>query len=93
MWYSFLLNVALGIVALLTMLFCIGSLDEAINAEVPYLQLFLNTGSQTLAIVLIVLLFVLIFSGNITCLATTSREVFAFSRDHGFPFSRWMAKM
>lgn len=93
MWWSYVLNASLGIITLITMLFCIGPLDDALNAEVPYLQLFLNTGSQTLAIILTILLFVLIFSGNITCLATTSREVFAFSRDRGFPFSRFMAKM
>lgn len=93
MVWSFVLNVSLGIVALITMLFCIGSLDDALNAEVPYLQLFLNTGSQPLALVLIILLFILIFSGNITALATTSREVFAFSRDHGFPLSRFLSRI
>jgi len=93
MWWSFFLNVGLGIVALITMLFCIGTLDEAINAEVPYIQLFLNSGSKPLALVLLILLLILIFSGNITALATTSREVFAFSRDKGFPFSRWLSRM
>jgi len=93
MWWSFLLNVSMGIVTLITMLFCIGPLEDAINAETPYLQLFLNSGSNAVAFVLCILLLVLIFSGNITALATTSREVFAFSRDRGFPFSRWLSKM
>jgi amino acid transporter len=93
MWYSYVLNVGLGIIALITMLFCIGPLEDALNAEVPYLQLFLNTGSQTVAIILTIGLFLLIFSGNVTALATTSREVFAFSRDKGFPFSRWLSRI
>lgn len=93
MWWSFLLNVSMGIVTLITMLFCIGSLDDAINAETPYLQLFLNTGSNAAAFVFCILLLVLIYSGDITALATTSREVFAFSRDRGFPFSRWLSKI
>ena len=93
MWWSYLLNVGLGIVTLITMLFCIGPLEDAVNAEIPYLQLFLNSGSQTLAIVLTIGLFIIIFSGNITALATTSREVFAFSRDKGLPFSRWLSRM
>ncbi|KAK5084647.1 hypothetical protein LTR05_005725 [Lithohypha guttulata] len=93
MWWSYVLNATLGFVALITMLFCIGSLDDAINSESPYLQLFLNTGSHAVAYVLLILLFLLIYSGNITCLATASREVFAFSRDKGFPFSHLWSKM
>lgn len=93
MWWSYVLNTLLGIVALITMLFCIGSLEDAVNAEAPYLQLFLNTGSQAVAYVLLVLVFILIYSGNVTCLATAARELFAFSRDKGFPFSNWLSKM
>lgn len=93
MWWSFILNVLLGIIMLITMLFCIGSLEETLDAEIPYIQLFINTDSSAVAYVLTVMLLVLVFSGNITALATTSREVFAFSRDRGFPFSRWLSKM
>lgn len=93
MWWSYVLNAALGVIALVTMLFCIGTLDDAINAEAPYLQLFLNTGSTAAATALTIIVFLLIFAGNITVLATASREVFAFSRDKGFPFSRWLSKM
>ena len=93
MWWSFLLNVGMGIAILITMLFCIGSLDDAINAEIPYIQLFFNTGSDAVALALTIILLILIFSGNITALATTSREVFAFSRDRGFPFSRWLSEI
>ncbi|KAF2101597.1 amino acid transporter [Rhizodiscina lignyota] len=91
MWWSFWLNLAMGIVILITMLFCIGPLDDALNSEVPYLALFQNSGSNALALVLLIILFILIFSGNITCLATVAREVWAFSRDHGFPFSHWIS--
>lgn len=93
MWWSYIINAILGIVALLVMLFCIGTLEEATSVEVPYLQLFLNTGSQPIAYVLLIILFLLIFSGNITTLATASREVFAFSRDKGLPGSRFWSKM
>lgn len=83
----------MGITMLITMLFCIGDLEAAMAAEVPYLQLFTNTGSKALALALTIILFLLIFSGNITALATTSREVFAFSRDRGFPFSHWLSRI
>ena len=52
-----------------------------INSDVPYLILFNNTGSPALSIVLNVILFLLIYSGNVTALATGSREMWAFARD------------
>lgn len=93
MWWSYLLNVFMGIVILITMLFCIGDLNDAINSPAPYLSLFNNTGSVGVAMTLTVILFLLIFSGNVTALATTSREAWAFSRDQGFPFSQWISRV
>jgi choline transport protein len=75
------------------MLFLIGDLEAALEADAPYLNLFVNTGSTGVALMLTIILFFLIFSGNITALATTSRELWAFSRDKGFPFSRWISHM
>ncbi|KAK8177984.1 amino acid transporter-like protein [Phyllosticta citrichinensis] len=93
MWWSYVVNVLLGIVTLITMLFCIGSLDATLEADAPYLNLFQNTGSSGVALFLTIVVLVLIFSGNITTLATVSRELWAFSRDHGFPFSQWISRM
>ena len=93
MWWSYVYNVLLGIFMLITMLFCIGDLNTVVNAPAPYLLLLQNTGSTAAAMFLSILLFVLIFSGNITALATTSREVWAFSRDRGFPFSKWISRV
>ena len=76
---------------LITMLFCIGDLDNALNSNAPYLVLFDNTSKSGVAILLNVVVFLLVFSGNITALATCSREVWAFARDKGFPFSRWIS--
>lgn len=88
---SYLLNVGLGIAMLITMLFCVGSLDSVLNSPAPYLQLFNNTGKTSISLLLNIILFLLIFSGNITALATCSREVWAFARDKGFPFSKWIS--
>ncbi|KAF1981787.1 amino acid transporter [Aulographum hederae CBS 113979] len=93
MWWSYVINVLMGIVMLITMLFGIGPLEDVLEADAPYLNLFLNTGSTGVAVFLIIILFLLIFSGNITALATTSREVWAFSRDNGLPGSSWISKM
>jgi choline transport protein len=88
---SYVLNVGLGIAMLITMLFCIGSLDSVLSSPAPYLQLFNNTGKTSISLLLNIILFLLIFSGNITALATCSREVWAFARDKGFPFSKWIS--
>jgi choline transport protein len=93
MWWSFVVNVFFGILMLVTMLFCIGPLDDVLESGVPYLTLFLNTGSTRMALFLTILVFLLIAIGNVTCLATCSREVWAFSRDKGFPFSNWISRM
>ena len=87
------MNVVMGVAMLITMLFCIGDLNAAIGSSAPYLVLFQNTGSNAWAYALMIILFFLIFLGNITALATTSREVWAFSRDKGFPFSRWISRV
>lgn len=56
MWWSYILNVFLGIITLVTMLFCIGPLDAAIESPAPYLSLFLNTGSEAMATALMIIL-------------------------------------
>ncbi|KAF2088825.1 amino acid transporter [Saccharata proteae CBS 121410] len=93
MWWSYVLNVLLGIIMLITMLFGIGSLEATLEADAPYLNLFVNTGSTDVALFLTIMLLVLIYSGNITTLATVSRELWAFSRDKGFPCSKWISHM
>jgi amino acid transporter len=54
-----------------------------VNSDVPYLLLFNNTGSPALSLVLNIILFLLIYAGNITALATCAREMWAFARDKG----------
>ncbi|EME42439.1 hypothetical protein DOTSEDRAFT_175502 [Dothistroma septosporum NZE10] len=93
MWWSYLGNVALGILSLIVMLFCIGPLDGVLKSDIPYLLLFNNTGSPALSIVLNVILFLLIYAGNITALATCAREMFAFARDKGLPFAKLIGRM
>jgi len=46
MWWSFVLNMVMGLAMLVTMLFCIGDLNTAINSSAPYLILFQNTRSN-----------------------------------------------
>ncbi|KAK0338133.1 hypothetical protein LTR57_009500 [Friedmanniomyces endolithicus] len=73
--------------------FCIGPLEDVVNSSVPYVLLFNNTGSPALSIVLNLVLFLLVYSGNVTALATSAREMWAFARDHGLPGSGWLGRM
>lgn len=82
----------MGIVMVITMIYCIGPLDS-LDPDVPYLNLFSNTGNNSAALFLGIILLVLIYAGNITALATTSREVWAFARDKGFPLSTWISRV
>ncbi|EON66108.1 hypothetical protein W97_05351 [Coniosporium apollinis CBS 100218] len=93
MVWAFLLNGCMGFVMLITYCFCIGSLDSALEADEPFVNTFLNVGSPGGATGLTLILFVLLICGNNTCTTTESRQLWAFSRDHGLPGSAWLSKI
>lgn len=93
MWWSYVFNISMAFVMVITMLYAIGPVDTILEADLPYLNLFSATGSVGVALFLAIVLFVLIYAGNVTALATTSREVWAFARDRGFPFSAWISRV
>ena len=70
-----------------------GDLNTALGADAPFQASFANTGSQGLATFLTLILLLLIGLGNIVAVTTTSRETWAFARDGGLPFSRWIARV
>ncbi|KAM5371488.1 hypothetical protein ACJA88_009475 [Fusarium oxysporum] len=89
-WWSYVGNVFFGFIMLITMLFCIGPLDPIIEADWPFIALFDRTGSQALNLFFNVILWLLVYLGNITTLATCARETWAFARDKGLPGSQWI---
>jgi len=92
MWWSYVLNFVMALVTLITMLFTWGPIDDALNADTPYLILFQNV-PVGVALLMLIVIFILIYIGNVTTLATVSRQTWAFARDRGFPFSKWITKM
>ncbi|KAI1039623.1 hypothetical protein LB505_008384 [Fusarium chuoi] len=92
-WWSYVGNVFFGFIMLITMLFCIGPLDAIIEADWPFIALFDRTGSQGLNLFFNVILWLLVYLGNITTLATCARETWAFARDKGLPGSQWIGHM
>ncbi|KAH9907150.1 amino acid/polyamine transporter I [Xylariomycetidae sp. FL2044] len=93
MFWSYIGNVVSGLVMLVTMLFCIGPLEPVIDSYWPFITLFDRTDSTGLNLFFNILLWILIYLGNITALATTARETWAFARDRGLPFSNLIGKM
>jgi choline transport protein len=60
----------------------------------PYIQIFYNvTGSLPATNAMTALILILGFFGNVTVMAGSSRQLFAFARDEGMPFSRWISKV
>ncbi|RGP74084.1 hypothetical protein FSPOR_1779 [Fusarium sporotrichioides] len=92
-WWSYVGNVFFGFIMLITMLFCIGPLDPVIESDWPFITLFDRTGSQSLNLFFNVILWLLVYLGNITTLATCARETWAFARDQGLPGSKWIGHM
>ena len=81
MWWSYLLNLVMGIAMLIIMLFCIGDPENVINSDAPYLILTENLGSFEVALTLSIILFLLIFSSNIHYISNhVARNVGILSR-------------
>lgn len=94
MVWGFILNGLMGFIMLITYIFCIGDLTSATSVPEPFVAAFLNgTGSAGGATGLTIILLILLIAGNNTCTTTESRQMWAFARDHGLPFSGWLSRI
>lgn len=92
MFWSYTTNAAMGILLVITVCFAIPDLDAALNDDsgYPFLWVFRNGLGGPAPTILTSGILVLIFASNVSYLASTARETFAFARDKGFPFSSWL---
>lgn len=91
---SLFLNGALGFVMLVTYCFCLGNVEEILGTHTgyPFIQVFYNvTNSHGGASAMTAILITLTVCGCISNVATASRQLFAFARDGGLPFSPFLA--
>lgn len=90
---SYVVNGFMGLILLITYLFCIPSVDDAIGDPTgyPFLYVFRSHMSVGAANALTALVLVLVISSNIDFNASASRQAFAFARDKGLPFSSWIS--
>ncbi|UNI19419.1 hypothetical protein JDV02_005603 [Purpureocillium takamizusanense] len=94
MMWTIVINGLLGFVMLVTFCFCMGDVGIILsNPEVmPFIQTFLiatNSSAGTSAMTTVTI--ILTTCGCITNVATASRQMFAFARDSGLPFSSFLA--
>lgn len=91
-----IINGAFGWIMVITYCFCIGSLEEVITSPTgyPFMQVFYNsTQSASSATAMASFIVIMTIFSNLTMVATSSRQLFAFARDHAVPFSLWFSKV
>jgi len=91
----YIVNFLLIFPAILTVCYHITSLEDALEDPTAYPTIYvlrqaMSTGWMTAMLVIIVLLLI---CSNITYLAAVTRDLFAFARDQGFPFSDWISRV
>ncbi|KAK1820251.1 hypothetical protein LTR12_005257 [Friedmanniomyces endolithicus] len=90
------MNYLLGFVTIITLVFCLGDLNNAINSATgqPYVQVLLNATQSTGAtIALTVVMLILLISCAVNTATTSSRQLWSFARDGGPPFSAWLSRV
>jgi choline transport protein len=90
---GYFLNGIMGLVLLVPYLFAITSMNDALNEPngYPFLWVFGNAVSPGGVVGLTILPLAVIFGSTISLNLTTSRQTWAFARDHGLPFSKWIS--
>jgi len=89
----FLINFSLIVPAVLTVAYHIVDLDDALDDPTTYPAVYVlrqAMGTGWLTVILVVIL-ILNIASNIAYLAAVTRDLFAFARDKGVPFSGWLS--
>ncbi|PVI01608.1 amino acid transporter [Periconia macrospinosa] len=93
LFWSYMGNGAMAIVLLITYLFSIDNLEAALEdpSGFPFIYVFKSAVSTAGVNALTILVLILIIAANISFNASTARQTFAFARDKGLPFSKWLS--
>jgi choline transport protein len=93
MMWAVVFNGIFGIIMMITFVFCGGALDSVLESPTgqPVLQAVYNaTGSIAGTEVMGAILVILVFFAAVSVTAASSRQLWAFARDRGLPFSSWI---
>jgi len=89
-----LVNGALGFIMLVTFCMLVGNVGDILDTKTgqPFIQMFFNiTQSHAGTSVMSSILIVVSICGCMANIAAGSRQIWAFARDKGLPFSGWLA--
>lgn len=89
-----LINGSMGFIMLITFCMVLGNVEEVLATPTmqPFIQVFYNsTQSYSGTNVMTTIMIVMATFGCVTNIATSSRQLWAFARDQGLPFSAWLA--
>ncbi|KAB8228245.1 GABA permease [Aspergillus alliaceus] len=93
--WGFFTNGAMGFMLVITYLFAMPSLEDALQdpTNFPFIYVFKNAvGTAGVNGLTAIILIPVIFS-NILFNASAARQTYAFARDRGLPFARWICKV
>lgn len=91
--WSYVGNGLIALVFLVTFLFAMPSVEEALDDEsgFPFIYVFQKTVSTGGVNAMTIMVLILVIASNVSFNASTSRQTFAFARDNGLPFARWIS--
>lgn len=78
---------------LLVFLFAMTDVATATTEAFPLVWVLQNSLSTSGALGITSIMLILVFMISVSCFASTARQLFAFARDNGMPFSGWMKKV
>jgi len=90
-WLSVLIGAISGFIFMMICLFCVQDLASVKNADLPFIELCLETIGLTGAAVLLALFIINGVGQNISIMTTASRLTWGFARDGGLPFHGYLA--
>lgn len=86
----------MGLIMVITLCFTLGNVDDilATTTGYPFIQVFFNATQSYAGTNTMVAIVIIVFtSAVISEIATSSRQLWSFARDGGFPFSHQIAKV
>lgn len=96
MIWTAVFNSLLGLVMLITFGFCLGDIETIITTATgqPHIQALYNaTQSKTGTTILASIIIAMAIFGCVNNVATCSRQLFAFARDCGIPYSSFLSRV
>lgn len=95
---SLLINGVLGFAMVIALMFCLGDIQAALDAQqtlgYSFLEIFLQAVDSRVGVtVMTVIIVVMGVCSTVGCFAASSRMLWSFSRDRGVPYSKTLLKV